>query len=112
MAFIVEQRDGTLAHLPVWMAEPEAARCRIVSQPRIALAALLDLRRLADAALSSAAAEAPNGEIHERGETKAAESLKRDAVRSPSKTGPGRGIRTADPTSSERFIRTRGRKSQ
>jgi hypothetical protein len=53
--YVIEQPDGTLVHLPAWMTRAEAARLPDHSPPRLALAALHDLRRLLDQVLSSSA---------------------------------------------------------
>ncbi|HEX7116093.1 MAG TPA: hypothetical protein VF193_13255, partial [Steroidobacter sp.] len=70
-AYVIEQRDGSLTLLPAWMAEPEAAKLHIVSQPRISHDALISLRRIVDAAVSSRAGMARDGGEHERSEAAA-----------------------------------------
>jgi hypothetical protein len=50
---IVHQPDGTLAHVPEWMARPEAAALGLFSPPRLPLRCLNDLRSIVDATLSS-----------------------------------------------------------
>ena len=56
--YVVAQRDGSLTLLPTWMADPDAAGMAIVAQPRIDAQALIELRRIIDAAVSSQASPA------------------------------------------------------
>jgi hypothetical protein len=72
-AYIVEQRDGTLTHLPIWMADPESAKLDIVPQPHPSLEALLELRRIIDGAVSSPSSDAQSGGDGARKETAAVE---------------------------------------
>ena len=72
-AYIVEQQDGTLTHLPIWMADPESAKLHIVAEPHPSLEALLDLRRVLDAAVSSPSSDAQSGGDGARNEAAAAE---------------------------------------
>ncbi len=52
---VVRQRDGTLAHLPEWMSQPEAELLSITDEmPRISVIALAGLRATVDAVLASA----------------------------------------------------------
>ncbi|MGL4963531.1 MAG: DUF5372 family protein, partial [Inquilinus sp.] len=48
---IVRQPDHTLALLPRWMTEPEAALHRLIPSPRLPIARLADLRALVDTLL-------------------------------------------------------------
>ena len=72
-AYIVEQRDGTLTHLPIWMSDPESAKLDIVSDPHPSLEALLELRRVLDAVVSSPSSDAQSGGDSARKETAAIE---------------------------------------
>ncbi len=56
-AYVVQQSDGSLTHLPIWMTEPAAAGFAQVSDPRLPLQALLDLQCLVEAALMARASE-------------------------------------------------------
>src|SRR5580704_15092486 len=49
--FVVQQPDGTLAHIPRWMMEETAARYSLGSQPRLPLDHLRNLRLEIDGAL-------------------------------------------------------------
>ena len=49
----IRQSDGTLALLPPWMADEDAARMRVVLKPALPHPVLVELLRLVDAALSS-----------------------------------------------------------
>jgi hypothetical protein len=51
--YIARDSSGILTYVPTWMCEPSAAQFTIQSQPRVSLPALLALRRLIDAVLSS-----------------------------------------------------------
>jgi hypothetical protein len=51
--YIARDSSGILTYVPTWMCEPSAAQFSIQSQPRLSLPALLVLRRLIDAVLSS-----------------------------------------------------------
>lgn len=51
--YIARDSSGILTYVPTWMCEPSAAQFTIQSQPRLSLPALLGLRRLIDAVLSS-----------------------------------------------------------
>ena len=73
--YVIEQPDGTLAHLPVWMTRCEAADLPDHSPPRLALAALHDLRRLLDQVLSSSASQSQRGGDHAQGSTAATGSV-------------------------------------
>ena len=50
---VVQQPDGTLAHVPEWMCAPTAAHASIRDGARFPLAVLQELRIAADAALAS-----------------------------------------------------------
>src|SRR4030088_1090182 len=50
--FVVQQPDGTLAHIPRWMMEETAARYSLGSQPRLPLDHLRNLRLEIDALLN------------------------------------------------------------
>ena len=73
--YVIEQSDGTLAHLPAWMTRCEAADLPDRSPPRLALAALQDLRRLLDQVLSSSASQSQRGGDHAQGSTTATGSV-------------------------------------
>jgi len=73
VAYIVEQRDGTLTHLPIWMADPESAKLDMVPEPHPSLEALLELRRILDAVVSSPNSDAQSGGDGAREETAAVE---------------------------------------
>lgn len=73
--YVIEQPDGTLAHLPAWMTRCEAAELPDHSPPRLALAALHDLRRLLDQILSSSASQSLRGGDHAQGSTAATGSV-------------------------------------
>ena len=52
---VVRQPDGTLAHLPEWMSQPEAALLSITDEmPRLSVLVLAGLRATLDAVLASA----------------------------------------------------------
>ena len=48
MIYVIRQPDGTLAQIPTWMCFPDAAAMTVTDRPRVALAALRDLRSLLD----------------------------------------------------------------
>jgi len=49
----IRQADGTLALLPPWMADEDAALVSVVLKPALPHPVLVELLRLVDAALSS-----------------------------------------------------------
>jgi len=51
--YIIIQPDGTKTYLPVWMTEPAAKSIPIVEKPKISLEALLELKKIVDAARKS-----------------------------------------------------------
>jgi hypothetical protein len=60
--FVIQQRDGTLAHIPCWMMREDAERFALRSQPRIPLDTLRDLRIEIDAILDLLLSNAKTGE--------------------------------------------------
>ena len=66
VAYIVRDGSGILTYVPTWMSEPSAAQFTIQSEPRLSVPALLGLRRLLDAVLSSFVAH-EGGSNEERG---------------------------------------------
>lgn len=111
-AFVVEQRDGTLTHLPMWMAEESASRLDIVAEPRFSLDALTALRRIVEGSLSLQAPVAQCGGDCERSTTEAAKPATR---RRAAKITPNRhrraAARTARAAADRRNSRNRRRKS-
>ncbi|EQD25796.1 hypothetical protein B1A_22152, partial [mine drainage metagenome] len=65
-AYVVEQLDGSLTLLPTWMADPAAGELEVVREPRISREALIELRRVVDAGVSSRASQARGGGGNER----------------------------------------------
>lgn len=59
---IVRQLDGTLAALPDWMLQPQAADIVVRDAPRFSLAALLSLRAAVDLAIALPAPPAGRAE--------------------------------------------------
>ena len=53
VGYIVRDGSGVLTFVPTWMSEPSAAQFCIQPEPRLSLSALLGLRGLIDAVLSS-----------------------------------------------------------
>jgi hypothetical protein len=53
VALTIHQPGGTLAHLPIWMTEDQAATMAIAEIPRLPLACLRELRLELDACQSS-----------------------------------------------------------
>jgi len=51
--YVIRRANGLPLSIPVWMTEPAAAQIEIVREPRVALPALVELRRLATAYLCS-----------------------------------------------------------
>ena len=111
-AFVVEQRDGTLTHLPTWMAEESAARLDIVKQPRFSLEALTDLRRLVEESLSLRAPMAQCGDQCEESTTAAAQTARRRTAKITPKRHRGSGSRAAGAATDQRNTSTRRRKSR
>jgi hypothetical protein len=60
--FVIQQGDGTLAHIPCWMMREEAERFALQPQPRIPLDTLRDLRIEIDALLDLLLSKAETGE--------------------------------------------------
>ena len=58
---IIQQPDGTRAHVPQWMTQPEAGHMPMHSPPRLSLSSLRELRLVLDAVLSSSNAVQPQG---------------------------------------------------
>ena len=52
VALTIRQPDGSLAQLPIWMTEDQAAAMTMAKAPRLPLACLRDLRRELDACQS------------------------------------------------------------
>jgi len=69
ICFIVQQKDNTNISLPLWMTESAAAHITIVCEPRLPLAALLDLRHTIDVVLSSLATSAQKGDSSDESAT-------------------------------------------
>ena len=72
--YVVRRPNGLPLSFPVWMTQSAAARTEIVREPRLALTALLELRRLATTYLSSLAPRDSEGahDAATRGRTGAA----------------------------------------
>ena len=63
---IILQKDGTRAHVPLWMTLPAAANLPIHTPPRISMQALVTLRLELDGVLSSlAGTTAQPGDVDE-----------------------------------------------
>jgi len=59
--YIIRRPDGRPLSLPVWMTQPQAATAEIVTRARLSRAALLEIRRLTTAYLSSLASQDSEG---------------------------------------------------
>ena len=57
---MVEQPDGTLAHLPAWMTSPAAAALPLVDTPRLPVACLRELRNILDPEVTSSPSPPPS----------------------------------------------------
>lgn len=57
---MVEQPDGTLAHLPAWMTSPAAATPPLVDTPRLPVACLRELRNILDLEVTSSLSLCPS----------------------------------------------------
>lgn len=77
-AYVVEQRDGSLTHLPVWMTDSAAAAMQLVIAPHWPSKVLLDLRRLIDAAVMSRASATANGGDSEAAKSSASRFVRDD----------------------------------
>ena len=53
VVLIIRQPDGTLAQLPVWMTEDQAAEMAVMGSPRLPLTCLRELRLELDACHNS-----------------------------------------------------------
>src|SRR5690606_24628852 len=105
----VAQLDGSLTLLPAWMTEPEAAALEVVSQPRISRDALISLRRIVDAAVSSQAGMARDGGERERSEAAAAKPAAGRPQSTASAGDRKRSARAAGATTAQRTPRNRKR---
>jgi len=54
---VIRQPDGTLSLLPRWMTEPAASSCPLLSDPRLPVQSLADVRLLVDALVASSRGE-------------------------------------------------------
>ena len=57
---MIEQPDGTLAHLPAWMTLPTAAALPVVDTPRLPIACLRELRSILDLEVTSSPSSSPS----------------------------------------------------
>lgn len=91
--YFIRLPEGPLAHLPVWMTEPAAADFNIVTDPRLSLEALMELRRLVYSALSSVSPVVQSGENGERCEAAAVEPAGMQDIPSTAQRSRSRGTR-------------------
>lgn len=110
--YVVQQRDGTLTHLPVWMTEEAAAELNIVSHPRLPRETWMELRRITDAALSSPVSQAQRGGGGERNKTAATEPSRRRAHYATPNRSRRKGVRTACAVADRDHSHTRRRKTR
>ena len=89
--YIVRRPNGWSLSFPVWMTQAPAAKIDIVREPQMALSALLELRRLATACLSSLPSSDSEGsqDATARGKTRA--PIRGEQFRSPTATPEGGG---------------------
>jgi hypothetical protein len=76
--FVIRQPDGTLTLLPAWMATPVAASFRLISDPRLPVNRLLEVRILVEALLASSLRESSRsgGGGHDRRITSSARPVR------------------------------------
>lgn len=61
--FVIEQNDGTLAHIPCWMFDQDAGELALQPYPRLSLAVLRDLRIEVSSLLESLESDPPRMEV-------------------------------------------------
>jgi hypothetical protein len=91
---VVRRPNGLPLSLPLWMTELTAAQIDIVHESRLALSALLDLRRLVTSYLSSLDSTDSEGS-HDAAARKAETPIRRQQFRSRTISRPTRGDSTA-----------------
>lgn len=67
--FVIEQNDGTLAHIPCWMLDKDAGKLALQPFPRLSLGVLRDLRFEVSSLLKSLESEAPRMEVLDEAQT-------------------------------------------
>jgi hypothetical protein len=70
--FVIEQNDGTLAHIPCWMLDQDAGELTLQPYPRLSLSVLRDLRIEVSSLLESLESDLPRMEVLDEAQTSAA----------------------------------------
>lgn len=70
--FVIEQNDGTLAHIPCWMLDQDAGELTLRPCPRLSVAVLRDLRIEVSSLLESLESDSPRMEVVDEAQTSAA----------------------------------------
>jgi len=92
--YVVRRPNGLPLSFPLWMTELAAAQIDIVREPRLALSALLDLRRLVTPYLSSLGSTDSEGS-HDAAARKTETPIRRQQFRSRTTARPTSGDSTA-----------------
>jgi hypothetical protein len=104
VALTIRQPDGTLAQLPIWMTEDQAAAMMVTQIPRLSLACLRELRleldtwqsllrdgsrREGDEHAASAAETSPTRPLRAQGPTGADSSVRAEEAVAAGERAPG-----------------------
>ena len=112
--YVVRRPNGLPLSFPVWMTQLPAAQIEIVPERRVALSALLDLRRLVTSYLSSLGSTDSEGS-HDAAARKTETPIRRQQFRSRTATADGGGTasnprtRGTDESAGESDLRGGGR---
>jgi len=92
--YVVRRPNGLPLSFPGWMTQPAAAKITIVREPRLALSALLELRRLATTCLSSLPSSDSEGSDDATARRKTRKAIRGQQVRSRTAAAEGGGKRS------------------
>jgi hypothetical protein len=111
---VVRQPDGTSAHIPAWMTNPEAKELGVRDQPRLPLICLRNLRAAVGVILGALGNQSDSGNggtnVTPKAQTGAPASL---VSRTPTTNGAVRaGSNRISPTSTTSAARSRKRNTQ